>query len=60
MDEDGVWAELLFPTFPRFGGNRFLEADDKDLALACIAGVERLDARRVVRRRTPTASSRRR
>ncbi len=36
MDEDGVWAELLFPTFPRFGGNRFLEADDKDLALACL------------------------
>jgi hypothetical protein len=36
MDEDGVWAELLFPTFPRFGGNRFLEAVDKDLALACI------------------------
>ena len=36
MDEDGVWAELLFPTFPRFGGNRFLEADDKDLALACV------------------------
>jgi len=36
MDEDGVWAELLFPTFPRFGGNRFLEAEDTDLALACI------------------------
>jgi predicted TIM-barrel fold metal-dependent hydrolase len=36
MDEDGVWAELLFPTFPRFGGNRFLEADDDDLALACL------------------------
>ena len=36
MDEDGVWAELLFPTFPRFGGNRFLDADDKDLALACV------------------------
>jgi predicted TIM-barrel fold metal-dependent hydrolase len=36
MDVDGVWAELLFPTFPRFGGNRFLEADDKDLALACL------------------------
>ncbi len=36
MDEDGVWAELLFPTFPRFGGNRFLEAVDKDLALACL------------------------
>jgi len=36
MDEDGVWAELLFPTFPRFGGNRFLEAVDQDLALACV------------------------
>ena len=36
MDEDGVWAELLFPTFPRFGGNRFLEADDPELALACV------------------------
>ena len=36
MDEDGVWAELLFPTFPRFGGNRFLEANDKALALACL------------------------
>ncbi len=36
MDEDGVWASLLFGTFPRFGGSRFLEAQDKDLALACI------------------------
>jgi predicted TIM-barrel fold metal-dependent hydrolase len=36
MDEDGVWAELPFPTFPRFGGTRFLEAEDKELALACI------------------------
>ena len=36
MDEDGVWAELLFPTFPRFGGTQFLEADDKDLALAMV------------------------
>jgi len=36
MDEDGVWAELLFPTFPRFGGTRFLEAEDKDLALAIV------------------------
>ena len=60
MDEDGVWAELLFPTFPRFGGNRFLEAVDKDLALACRAGVERLDARRVVRGLSRIASSRRR
>ena len=36
MDEDGVWAELLFPTFPRFGGTQFLQADDKDLALAMV------------------------
>jgi hypothetical protein len=34
MDDDGVWAELLFPTFPRFGGTQFLAADDTDLALA--------------------------
>ena len=36
MDEDGVWAELLFPTFPRFGGTQFLQAEDKDLALAMV------------------------
>jgi predicted TIM-barrel fold metal-dependent hydrolase len=36
MDEDGVWAELLFPTFPRFGGTRLLDADDKELALAVV------------------------
>jgi predicted TIM-barrel fold metal-dependent hydrolase len=36
MDEDGVWVELLFPTFPRFGGTRILEADDKDLGLAIV------------------------
>jgi predicted TIM-barrel fold metal-dependent hydrolase len=36
MDEDGVWAELLFPTFPRFGGTRLLDAEDKDLALAIV------------------------
>ena len=36
MDEDGVWAELLFPTFPRFAGTQFLEADDKELALAMV------------------------
>jgi predicted TIM-barrel fold metal-dependent hydrolase len=38
MDEDGVWAELLFPTFPRFGGTQFLAAEDKDLALAMVRG----------------------
>ena len=36
MDEDGVWAELLFPTFPRFGGTAFLAAEDKELAAAMV------------------------
>jgi predicted TIM-barrel fold metal-dependent hydrolase len=36
MDDDGVWAELLFPTFPRFGGTQFLQGVDKDLALAMV------------------------
>jgi predicted TIM-barrel fold metal-dependent hydrolase len=36
MDEDGVWAELLFPTFPRFGGTQFLAAEDKELAHAMV------------------------
>lgn len=36
MDEDGVHAQLIFPTFPRFAGTRFLTMDDKDLALACV------------------------
>ena len=36
MDEDGVWAELLFPTFPRFGGTQFLQAEDKELAAAMV------------------------
>ena len=49
MDDDGVWAELLFPTFPRFGGTQFLEADDTDARARDGASVERLDDRRVVR-----------
>lgn len=36
MDEDGIHAQLLFPTFPRFAGTRFLEATDYDLALECV------------------------
>jgi len=36
MDEDGVWAALCFPTFPRFAGTLFLEGHDKDLAYACV------------------------
>jgi predicted TIM-barrel fold metal-dependent hydrolase len=38
MDADGVLASLCFPMseFPRFCGQTFLEADDKDLALLCV------------------------
>jgi predicted TIM-barrel fold metal-dependent hydrolase len=36
MNQDGVIAALLFPTMPRFCGQTFLEAPDKELALACV------------------------
>lgn len=36
MDRDGVLASLCFPTVPRFCGQAFLEADDKELALRCL------------------------
>jgi predicted TIM-barrel fold metal-dependent hydrolase len=36
MDRDGVIAALLFPSFPRFCGQTFLEASDKDVALVCV------------------------
>jgi predicted TIM-barrel fold metal-dependent hydrolase len=38
MDADGVLASLCFPMseFPRFCGQSFLEADDKELALDCV------------------------
>jgi predicted TIM-barrel fold metal-dependent hydrolase len=36
MDVNHVEASLCFPTFPRFCGQTFLEADDKELALACV------------------------
>jgi predicted TIM-barrel fold metal-dependent hydrolase len=36
MDVDGVWGAMCFPSFPRFAGTVFLEADDKDLALLCV------------------------
>src|SRR5919107_4074029 len=36
MEADGVEASLCFPTMPRFCGQTFAEADDKDLALACV------------------------
>ncbi len=36
MAIDGVWAQLLFPTMPGFGGRKFIQAKDKKLALACV------------------------
>jgi predicted TIM-barrel fold metal-dependent hydrolase len=36
MDQNWVEASLCFPTFPRFCGQTFLEADDKETALACV------------------------
>jgi amidohydrolase family protein len=36
MDVGHVERSLCFPTFPRFCGQTFLEADDKELALACV------------------------
>ncbi|NUU23232.1 MAG: amidohydrolase family protein, partial [Streptomycetaceae bacterium] len=36
MDRAGVLASLCFPSFPRFCGQVFWEAADKDLALLCV------------------------
>jgi predicted TIM-barrel fold metal-dependent hydrolase len=36
MDLNWTEASLSFPTFPRFCGQTFLEAKDRDLALACV------------------------
>src|SRR5258708_5502182 len=37
MDIDGVYAQLCFPSFPRFCGTVFLRAKDKGLAGRCVA-----------------------
>jgi predicted TIM-barrel fold metal-dependent hydrolase len=36
MELNWVEASLCFPTFPRFCGQTFLEANDKEVALACV------------------------
>jgi hypothetical protein len=36
MDRNWTEASLCFPNFPRFCGQTFLEASDKDLALLCV------------------------
>ncbi|MFI5958881.1 amidohydrolase family protein [Cryptosporangium sp. NPDC051539] len=36
MNRAGVLASLSFPSFPRFCGQAFTEADDRELGLACV------------------------
>ena len=36
MDRGNVLASMLFPSFPRYCGQVFHEAKDKDVALACV------------------------
>jgi predicted TIM-barrel fold metal-dependent hydrolase len=36
MDEDGVHAQMCFPSFPGFAGSTFMAAEDKELATACV------------------------
>lgn len=36
MNEDGVLASLPFPNFPRFCGQEFYEARDRELGLLCV------------------------
>jgi predicted TIM-barrel fold metal-dependent hydrolase len=36
MDAGGILASLCFPSFPRFCGQMFYEANDKELALLCV------------------------
>ena len=56
MDQDGVHAQLCFPSLPGFAGSTFFDMEDKELA-GVRAGVERLRHRRVVRGRTRRARS---
>jgi predicted TIM-barrel fold metal-dependent hydrolase len=36
LDRAGILASVSFPSFPRFCGQIFLEAKDKDLAMLCV------------------------
>jgi len=36
MDVDGVIASLCFPTIPRYCGQQFLQAKDREMALTCL------------------------
>ena len=53
LDTNHTEASLSFPTFPRFCGQTFLEQHDQGARPGVRAGLQRLDDRRVVRRRRP-------
>ena len=36
MDVAGVIASVNFPSFPRFCGQTFMEAEDQELGLLCV------------------------
>jgi predicted TIM-barrel fold metal-dependent hydrolase len=36
MDIDGVWAQVCFPSFPRFAGTQFMDGRDRELAMLCV------------------------
>jgi len=36
MDQAGIISSLCFPSLPRFCGQLFMEADDRDLGLLCL------------------------
>ncbi len=49
MDANRTEAPLCFPSFPRFCGQTFIEAKDKELVRPVRQGLQRLDGRGVVR-----------
>ena len=51
MDVDGVAAQLCFPSFPKFAGTVFLQAEDRELAAPCVEAYNDFMHRRVVRLR---------
>ena len=51
MDRAGILGSLCFPSFPRFCGQMFCEAQGQGARAALRAGLQRLDDRRVVRHR---------
>jgi hypothetical protein len=63
VDDTMNWVDvsLSFPTFPRFCGQAFLKASDRDLAMACVLAYNdwMIAAARYVERARPRGSTRR-